>query len=125
MITAVKHCLTCQATLHGRTDKKFCNDYCRNTHHNTLHSDGNNCMRNINHSLRRNRHILENLLPATKPLTRISRDLLQRKGFSFHYFTHQLPNRKGHPVFFCYDYGYRVLGKEWVMVVRGTEQMNR
>lgn len=125
MITAVKHCLTCQAILHGRTDKKFCNDYCRNAHHNTLHSDGNNCMRNINHSLRKNRHILENLLRNAKPLTRISRELLQRKGFSFHYFTHQLPNRKGHPVFFCYDYGYRVLGKERVMLVRGTEQMNR
>lgn len=75
-------------------------------------------MRNINHHLRKNRHILEELLQGTKPLTRISRDLLQRKGFSFHYFTHQLPNRKGHPVFFCYDYGYRVLEKEQVLVVR-------
>lgn len=84
-------------------------------------------MRTVNHSLRKNRHILESLLQDTKPLTKISRETLQGKGFSFRYFTHQLTNRRGNPVFFCYDYGYRLLQKEQVLVVRKkkeTEHLN-
>lgn len=118
MLTTAKHCLNCHTQLHGRTDKKFCNDYCRNTHHNILNSDGNSCMRNINHCLRKNRRILENLLQNERPITRYSRELLQNKGFSFRYFTHQQTNRKGNPVYFCYDYGYRLLDKGQVAIVR-------
>lgn len=116
MIAATRHCLNCHTQLHGRTDKKFCNDYCRNTHHNSLNSDGNSCMRNINHCLRKNRRILENLLQGSRPIARFSKQVLQNKGFSFQYFTHQQVSRKGNPVYFCYDYGYRFLEKEQVLI---------
>lgn len=116
MIAAARYCLNCHTQLHGRTDKKFCNDYCRNTHHNTLNSDGNSCMRNINHCLRKNRRILENLLQEGRPIARVSKQVLQNRGFSFQYFTHQQTSREGKPVYFCYDYGYRLLEKEQVLV---------
>jgi hypothetical protein len=118
MIAATKICLTCNRSFHGRADKKFCNDYCRNTHHNQLNCDGNNYVRNINHSLRRNRRILENVLRPARQITKISRQLLQNKGFNFHYFTHIHINKKGTQYHFCYDYGFRVIAGEQVVVVR-------
>jgi hypothetical protein len=118
MIAETKLCLSCQRSIHGRSDKKFCNDYCRNTHHNNLNSDDNNYIRNINHSLRRNRRILENLLSPAKQIMRISKELLLDKGFSFLYFTHYHKNKSGNIYQFCYEYGYRVQDDGQVVIVR-------
>uniref|UniRef100_UPI00374D4ADE DUF2116 family Zn-ribbon domain-containing protein n=2 Tax=Ferruginibacter sp. TaxID=1940288 RepID=UPI00374D4ADE len=60
---AFKKCLTCGKTIKGRTDKKFCDDYCRNGYNNQLKAGDNNYVRNINNALRKNRRILESLLP--------------------------------------------------------------
>jgi hypothetical protein len=118
MIAETKICISCNRSIHGRADKKFCNDYCRNAHHNRLNGDGNNFIRNINLSLRRNRRILESLLSPTKQIIKTSRRSLQNKGFSFRYFTHSYTNRKNNRFQFCYEYGYRVVGKEQVVVIR-------
>ncbi|MES2370980.1 MAG: hypothetical protein V4557_00270 [Bacteroidota bacterium] len=118
MIAETKVCLSCNHQIHGRADKKFCNHYCRNAHHNLLNSQGNNYIRNINHSLGRNRRILEGLLLPTKLITKTSKQLLLNKGFSFHYYTHCLTNKKGNRFHFCYEYGYRIVGRDEVVVVR-------
>lgn len=34
--TETATCLNCDKTLKGRTDKKFCDDYCRNSYNNQL-----------------------------------------------------------------------------------------
>jgi len=118
MIAEIKVCLSCNKNLHGRIDKKFCNDYCRNTHNNRLNSDGNKYVRNINHSLRKNRRILESLLPNAQSITNTTKQKLHNKGFAFTYFTHTYSNKKGNTYYFCYEYGYLVLEKERVLVVR-------
>ncbi|MBL7762218.1 MAG: DUF2116 family Zn-ribbon domain-containing protein, partial [Chitinophagaceae bacterium] len=56
-------CLNCGKPLKGRSDKKFCDDSCRNNYNNQLKSIVNNQMRNINNVLGKNRRILESLLP--------------------------------------------------------------
>ena len=61
---AVKNCLTCDKPLKGRSDKKFCDDYCRNNYNNQLKSITTNQMRNVNNALGKNRRILEELIPA-------------------------------------------------------------
>lgn len=116
MITATKICLSCNRDLHGRTDKKFCNDHCRNNHNNHLNSDGNNYIRNINHCLRRNRRILESIL-ATRLIAKTALPKLQSKGFVFKYFTHMYTNKKGNLYYFCYEYGIRIEG-EFVVIRR-------
>lgn len=118
MITETKVCLSCNRGLHGRADKKFCNDYCRNTHNNHLNSPANNYVRNINHSLLRNRRILETLLPASLSITKCTKQLLHSKGFAFHYFTHTQTNKKGNTYYFCYEYGYLIREGEKVLVVK-------
>ncbi|MBN2521295.1 MAG: hypothetical protein JXB17_12355, partial [Bacteroidales bacterium] len=58
-----KLCTECGEPIHGRSDKKFCCDQCRNIFNNRLNSNLNNYMRNINNVLRKNRRILAELNP--------------------------------------------------------------
>lgn len=117
MLQPVNYCHSCRKPLRGRSDKKFCNDYCRSTHHNQQHIANNTYIRNINHHLRKNHRILQDLLAAAKPALKISRQQLTGKGFSFYYHTHESVNRRGGKTFFCYELGYRLLEKEQVLIV--------
>lgn len=107
-------CHECGSGLRGRADKKFCSDMCRNTCNNRLAAFKNNTIRNINHTLKKNRRILDALCPAGK--ARVLRSTLS--GFDFSYFTHLQKNRKGDSCFFVYDMGYRELGNGLILIVR-------
>ena len=111
-----KLCLTCKKTIKGRTDKKFCDDYCRNSYNNQMHGTCNSYMRHINRLLHKNRRILADLLPASANQIKTSYEELSEKGFLFKYCTHQVPNKKGNPCHFCYDYGYRA-NSDWSYIV--------
>lgn len=115
-------CLCCQAPVKGRTDKKFCNDYCRNEYNNNLKAGITNLMRNVNHSLARNRRILGSFLqPGDQPST-VHRDRLAEKGFLFKYFTHTYTNKKNDVYFFCYDMGYLMLENDRMLIVKREEE---
>ena len=113
-----KTCLNCDKSIQGRADKKFCDDYCRNNYNNQLKAYTNNMIRNINNALRKNRRILEALLPVNEDTARITKQHVLDKGFNFSYLTHTYTNKKGNTYFFCYDYGYLELEGEWLLVVR-------
>lgn len=117
-----KICLTCGKTIRGRSDKKFCDDYCRNNYNNQLKAGDNNYVRNINNALRKNRRILTSLLPETEEMKRIPKDTLVQQGFLFKYITHTYTNTRGNTYFFCYDYGYMPLEQDWLLVVRKKEE---
>jgi hypothetical protein len=120
--TAIKKCLTCNKPLKGRTDKKFCDDYCRNGYNNQLKAGYNNYVRNINNALRKNRRILEALLPANEEMAKANKDKLLHKEFQFKYITHTYTNKKGNTYFFCYEYGYLPLENDWFLIVRRREE---
>jgi hypothetical protein len=113
-----KACLACGKTLRGRVDKKFCDDYCRNSYNNQRNSDQNNLVRNINNVLRKNRRILEKLIPADEETKKIKQESLAREGFNFKYHTHQYQNKKGQVYFFNYDYGFLQLEEDWILIVK-------
>jgi hypothetical protein len=117
-----KVCLSCGKNLKGRSDKKFCDDYCRNNYNNLLKADTNNFVRNINNSLRKNRRILEDLLAAKDEMTKTTKDKLLMHGFQFKYFTHTYTNKKGNTYFFCYEYGYLPLENDWYLIVKRKEE---
>src|ERR1700712_1398875 len=102
----IKLCTTCTKSLKGRTDKKFCDDNCRNNYNNQLKAGDNNFVRNINNALRKNRRILESLLPEAEEMAKASKDKMLSKEFQFKYSTHTYRNKKGNIYFFCYEYGY-------------------
>jgi len=122
MRTTPKTCLLCSKPVHGRADKKFCNDSCRNLYHNQLNSETNDCMRSINRYLRNNRRILQGILQQKGPFQKIPQQVLQTSGFQFLYYTHQQPRSKGAPVFYCYDLGYRLLKSGYVHIVPLNER---
>ncbi len=117
----IKKCLACEKTLQGRTDKKFCNDYCRNAYNNNLKSGNSPIIRNINNALLKNRRILESIL-AEEEMAKASKEKLLQKGFSFKYSTHSYTNKKGNVYFFCYEFGYLPLDHDWYLLVKRKEE---
>ncbi len=115
-------CLACGKIVKGRSDKKYCDDYCRNNYNNALKQDGSNLVRNINNALGKNRRVLNALFKAGEEMAKVSKDKLIEKGFVFKYYTHTYTNKKGQVYFFCYDVGYLPLEHEWFLVVRRREE---
>ena len=118
---AQKLCVACNKPVKGRTDKKFCDDVCRNQYHNELKADTNNLMRNINHALGKNRRILEGLIVEGDEMAKATKEILLQEGFQFKYFTHTYTNKKKSTYFFCYDHGYLPLENDWYLIVRASE----
>ena len=118
---AEKTCLACNKKLSGRADKKFCNDYCRNSYNNEMKSANSPIVRNINNALIKNRRILEGLLGGEETIKKPEEKFLSQ-GFQFKYKTHTYTNKKGNTYFFCYEYGYLPLDNDWYLVVRRKEE---
>ena len=124
----VKACLNCQRQIKGRSDKKFCNDYCRNSYNNLQRSEGESLayIKHINRLLHRNRRLLSELLHTSgQSITRINREELSARGFSFQYFTHQFTTRQAKTYFYCYDLGYLQLDDGLILVVREQEKKGK
>ena len=117
-----KLCLNCNKPVKGRTDKKFCDDYCRNNYNNQLKSSTINLVRNINNALGKNRRILENLFTEGEEMAKTNKSKLLQKGFQFKYITHTYTNKKGNVYFFCYDLGYLPLENDWYLLVKRKEE---
>jgi predicted nucleic acid-binding Zn ribbon protein len=116
-----RFCLHCEKPIQGRLDKKFCDDSCRNTYNNQQNAVNVNLIRNINHTLKKNRNILGSLIPPGEVLVKTTREKLRLAGFNFKFFTHTYQNKKGNNYHYCYDYGYLALDGDWYLIVRGKE----
>jgi hypothetical protein len=64
---------------------------------------------------------MEEGLPASEEMVKITKQKMQEKGFQFKYFTHTYANKKGNVYYFCYEYGYLLLEGDWVLVVKRKE----
>lgn len=113
----VKNCLLCGSLLKGRLDKKFCNDYCRNTYNNSAQRTDTEYMRHVIYQLKRNRHILQSML-AEQHSIKTTRQLLLNKGFHFGFFTNSYTNQKGLTYQYCFELGYAVVHDLLIFIVR-------
>ena len=110
------NCLECGEKIIGRSDKKFCNDACRNAYNNKQNKDSTNLMRNINNKLRKNYRILTEVNIEGK--TKIARSKLDSLGFDFDYFTNLKVYKNGSEYKFIYNYGYKLLEDDFVLIVK-------
>ncbi len=117
-----RHCMYCNKPVKGRTDKKFCDDYCRNAYNNSIKAPSNNLVRNINNQLAKNRRLLEECIAPGEEMGKVPKEKLVSRGFSTKYITHTYANKKGNIYFFCYDFGYLPLEGDWLLVVHRKEQ---
>jgi hypothetical protein len=115
-------CGYCLERIRGRSDKKFCNDACRNSFNNRLNGELNASIRAINSKLKRNRGILKSLLPEDTPFIKLKIQALFKKGFLLNYHTHSLQSPKGSVYFFCYEYGYTTKGDDVVVLKKKMEE---
>lgn len=119
-LTTERLCVACNRPLHGRADKRFCNDYCRNNYNNQQKNVDrqNTSIKQINASLLKNRKILASLLTEDKETLRVSRNKLMTLGYQFAFTTHSYTAKNGNTYIYCYDYGYLILDNDWFLVVR-------
>ncbi len=117
-----KNCQSCGKPVKGRSDKKFCDDYCRNNYNNQLKGADSEIVRLINNTLGKNRRILQTILPSDKDTAKTNRDQLLLKGFSFNYITHIYTTKTDKTYYYCYDYGYLPLENDWFLVVKQKEE---
>lgn len=97
-------CQYCEKTLTGRSDKRFCDTYCRNSYNNEKYRIEFAYENEVNATLRKNKRIISDFGADGK--TRVPGDELRRLGFNFKYFTHIYESHAGTRYLFCYDYGY-------------------
>ena len=105
MQTEKRYCQCCGHPIHGRSDKKFCDEGCRNNFNNQQNSVQNKEIRIINRVLKRNRAILLRLLALEKKPTKVDRECLLLEGFNFRYMTQQGVGSDGQSYQICYDVG--------------------
>lgn len=109
-------CQECEEPISGRSDKRFCSDYCRNAFNNRHNRDSTNLIRNTNNQLRKNYRILQKFNPNKK--TSISKSKLLREGFDFSLFTSTYQTKKGHIYYFVYDQGYLPINNDFLSLVK-------
>jgi hypothetical protein len=111
-----KCCQECSKELRGRSDKKFCDDFCRSNFNNRMYAAKSTSIRNINHILRRNRQILAAFARDMGKAKVRGRILLER-GFNPDYFTHTRATKAGAEFRFCYEFGYRFAEGDTCLIV--------
>jgi hypothetical protein len=116
-----RSCINCGKPLRGRSDKKYCDDLCRNQYNNKNYAPDNSIVRRVNSTLRRNRRILEELHSLRKRNSRVNKEVLIRSGFHFKFATHKENGKKGGLYQFCYEYGYADLGNGQCLVVKSKD----
>ena len=113
-----KYCKYCDKQIRGgRSDKKFCNDWCRSAHNYEVNRCTSTLVHAINLNLRRNRKILQSFLQPMQEMNQVERDNLLVYGFHFMYFTH-LKIVSGATYYFCYDLGYQIITKDTIEIVQ-------
>lgn len=112
-----RECSTCGKPLKGRSDKRFCGEYCRNSYNNMRKEKCTPREKQINGILHKNRSILQTMLFPGRETVRTNKLVLLKQGFDFRYHTHQLKSDQGIYYFFSYEYGCAELGGGKLLVV--------
>lgn len=103
-----RRCLFCGSIINGRSDKKYCDDYCRNNHHYQQNGKKSTLVKGINDVLMRNHSILCSL--NKKKETVVPMEQLKKVGFDFDSFTGLYDTKKGKVYRLVYDQAYCIVG---------------
>lgn len=111
-----RNCVFCGRKILGRTDKKFCDDTCRNNHHYKIQKCDNDIVKKINTHLQRNRNILKSL--SNKYKTVVSKKSLTDNDFDFSLMTGMYKTKKGNEYIVVYDYAYKFIDGENILLLK-------
>jgi len=98
-------CLNCNKELSGRSDKVFCDAYCKSSfHYKKKQGEKKSLFESIDKQLKTNRRLLKLFNKAGKAVVR--KEELIAEGFNPKYLTHYWKNAKGEVYLFCYEFGF-------------------
>lgn len=100
-----KTCAYCDKKLSGRSDKKFCDAYCKSAfHYKKSQEDTPRFYNKVDNQLKRNRRILKSFNKAGKATVRA--ETILDLGFNPNFFTHYWKNKNGDVYLFVFEYGF-------------------
>ncbi len=101
----VKLCLQCSKVLEGRSDKIYCDAYCKSSYqYQKSKTEAPQFYNRVDNQLKLNRRLLKQYNKAGKAIVRVT--MLQNDGFNPNFFTHYWKNAKGDVYLFVYEYGF-------------------
>ena len=105
MKTKQRVCLACEKELQGRSDKKFCDVYCKSSYqYQQSKLKPSRFYNKVDNQLKLNRKLLKHYNKAGKATIRT--EVLIKQGFDPNFFTHFWKNQKGDVYLFVYEYGF-------------------
>lgn len=115
-MTSKNICIFCGSDLKGRSDKRYCDDVCRNNHHYALKKDNNSLVKDINNILVHNREVLKSFYK--NKITVANRNQLVESGFDFELFTSIYRTRKNEEYRVVYDYAYKFISDDELLLIK-------
>jgi hypothetical protein len=109
-------CIFCGRELSGRSDKKFCDDNCRNNHSYKQNKYNNDVINKINKSLLYNRNILKSITKSRRKI--VKKQILVNSKFNFDMMTGVRRTQKQQEYKLVYDYAYRYINDEDVLIIK-------
>jgi len=101
----MEKCLACDKEIDGRSDKKFCDSYCKSSYHYIKTKQGEKGIYSqIDRQLKHNRAVLKSYNKAGKATVRAH--ILLEQGFNPKFFTHYWKNNKKDIYLFVYEFGF-------------------
>lgn len=120
-------CLACDKELHGRSDKRFCDAYCKSSYHYRKSlEEAPRFYNKVDNQLKLNRRILKSFNKAGKTTVRMK--LLIDQGFNPNFFTHYWKGNNGGVYLFVYEYGFLKKSEKNVekyILVQWQDYMNK
>lgn len=99
-----KQCLYCNKTIRGRSDKKFCKDYCRNYYNQRQKVKDGEAEKKINQILSKNKRVLQQISEEGNYVS-VPKERLLSMGFDQRFCTEVHFTKSNTACFFCYEYG--------------------
>ncbi len=116
-VASVKRCCAfCGKELKGRSDKRFCDDACRNNYGYKHNKSSNIAINRINKSLLHNRNVLKSIAKCGKKV--VKRQTLVDNDFNFDVMTGVYKTYKDQEYKMLYDYAYKCINDDDVLVLK-------
>lgn len=116
---SIPSCPICKSPVIGRSDKKYCSDYCRAMANRDQRIKSEEKFAVTNSILRHNRNVLNKLCPHGKAM--VERHIMESLGYNFNFFTSVLITSSKTIYYTCYDYAFTPVndaGKAKAIIVR-------
>ena len=111
-----RSCAFCGRELLGRSDKKFCDDACRNNYAYQHNKYDNDVVNKVNKSLLYNRNVLKSITCGGRKI--VKKQTLIDNNFNFDVITGVYRTRKQQEYRLLYDYAYKCVNDEDVLVLK-------